>query len=34
MTPDKITDRLLTEVDPSAGVGAGIPGVRAASTAS
>ena len=31
MTPDKIIDRLLTEVDPSALVGAGIPGIRSAS---
>jgi hypothetical protein len=30
MTSDKIIDRLLTEVDPSAAVGAGIPGVRTA----
>ena len=27
MTPDLIIDRLLTEVDPAAGVGAGVPGV-------
>jgi len=31
MTPDKIIDRLLAEVDPSAAVGAGIPGIRSAS---
>jgi MoxR-like ATPase len=30
MTSDKIIDRLLAEVDPSAAVGAGIPGVRTA----
>ena len=30
MTPDKIIDRLLNEIDPTAGVGAGIPGVRTA----
>jgi len=30
MTSDKIIDRLLTEVDPTAAVGAGIPGVRTA----
>ena len=29
MTADHIVDRLLTEIDPSAGVGAGLPGVRA-----
>ena len=31
ITPDGIVDRLLTEVDPSAGVGAGIPSVPRAS---
>ena len=31
MTPDKIIDRILQEVDPSAGVGAGVPGIQAAS---
>ena len=31
VTPDTIVDRLLEEVDPGAGVGAGIPGVRTAS---
>jgi MoxR-like ATPase len=31
MTSDKIIDRLLSEVDPSAGVGAGVPGIRSAS---
>ena len=31
MTSDKIVDRLLEEVDPSAGVGAGVPGVASAS---
>jgi MoxR-like ATPase len=30
MTSDKIIDRLLTEVDPGAGVGAGVPGIRTA----
>jgi len=30
MTPDKIIDRLLVEVDPSAAVGAGLPGIRTA----
>ncbi len=30
MTPDKIIDRILKEVDPSAGVGAGVPGIQAA----
>ena len=29
MTSDRIIDRLLEEVDPSAGVGAGVPGVQA-----
>jgi len=29
MTPDHIIDRLLAEVDPTAAVGAGLPGVRA-----
>ena len=29
MTPDRIVDRLLAEVDPGAGVGAGVPGVQA-----
>ncbi len=28
MTPDLIIDRLLTEVDPAAAVGAGVPGIR------
>ena len=31
MTPDKIIDRILQEVDPAAGVGAGVPGIQAAS---
>jgi len=31
VTPDKIVDRLLEEIDPAAGVGAGLPGVRSAS---
>ncbi len=31
MTPDLIIDRLLAEVDPAAGVGAGVPGIRSAS---
>jgi len=31
MTSDKIIDRLLAEIDPSGGVGAGLPGVRSAS---
>jgi len=30
MTSDRIIDRLLTEVDPGAGVGAGVPGIRTA----
>ncbi|MEQ1893147.1 MAG: MoxR family ATPase [Planctomycetota bacterium] len=30
MTSDKIIDRLLLEVDPGAGVGAGVPGIRTA----
>jgi hypothetical protein len=30
MTADHIVDRLLTEVDPTAAVGAGLPGVRSA----
>jgi MoxR-like ATPase len=30
ITSDRIVDRLLAEVDPSAGVGAGVPGVRSA----
>jgi len=30
MTSDKIIDRLLSEVDPGAGVGAGVPGVKSA----
>ena len=29
MTPDTIIDRLLAEIDPAAGVGAGVPGLRA-----
>ncbi len=29
MTPDTIIDRLLAEVDPTVGVGAGVPGLRA-----
>jgi MoxR-like ATPase len=30
MTPDKIIERLFTEIDPTAGVGAGVPGIRTA----
>jgi MoxR-like ATPase len=30
MTSDRIIDRLLAEVDPTAGVGAGVPGIRTA----
>jgi len=33
ITPDHIVDRLLDEIDPEGGVGAGVPGVRSAATA-